>query len=294
MDGAKTLAPDRRIPKGLPHAGEWTDAPNPKKFTLQGLDADDAIRQVGDAYGWEDADDEGGDGTQEFLDSVREQHLAQITARTWQGSTQQPSDVADSLFNGDHVSGSDYAAMLWVQYQSPDDYGDINASLRTPAKEPLVSLFNGQVEQSSSQIKKDAVEAFAEGGWTTTRPMTLYRALTSDKDHNWSKILTPGTTFEDDGMVSTTAHPVFAQGWLGGYGNKRRPASAAQDVVMKIKVPEGTRILGGDPQFIETMLKPGSKFKVVSAEQQSQNGVSPLDHDPVTGSYTLVTVELQQ
>jgi hypothetical protein len=66
---------------------------------------------------------------------------------------------------------------------------------------------------------------------------------------------------------------------------------------MEIHVPVGTRIVGGNPEFIETMLKPGSKFKIISSERRrADHAEQPLGSDGVEDKpfyYTHVIAELQ-
>lgn len=304
-----------RIPKGLPHAGEWTDRPNPATFALNGMNADPdtALDLVGDTFSWDKMDKQL--ARKADLPSVRTQHLAQIRAKSWASQHEAPQDIADvasgmaaqySAIYGDNYTpprapqGDDYAALFWAQYQNPQDYQQINHALRTPGAQDNAWV-NGQIPQTEDQVRSDVDRAFAEGGWTTTEPTTLYRALkTESGGPNWAQTLKPGVTFTDTGMVSTTAHSKAAQGWL--YNNADGSALRERtddDVVMKIITPTGTRVLGGDPQFIETMLKPGSRFKVLSAEKKAMHGaVNPLGGgtisvaDQAKAAYTEVTVEL--
>ena len=63
-------------------------------------------------------------------------------------------------------------------------------------------------------------------------------------------------------MTSTAYTADDAVNFLGQwYGGNPRPG---QDLIMEIHVPKGTPILGGGLQGAELMLKPGTKFRVIS------------------------------
>lgn len=212
------------------------------------------------AYDWASRDTKGSDKTPAAVVSIHQQGLAQIKAKYWSSSLTPDSSEDES-----------YAAGLWEQYQNPQLYGLINKTLRTKKTEP------GDPDYKT--VKKITDTMFAKASVKTTEPMTVFRALRSG-DIDWWKKLAPGTTFEDDGIISTTAHNRFAAGWLqlDETGNEV-DAGKVNDVVMEIRVPTGTPIVGGDPQFIETMLRPGSKFKIISSEQRRETHVAmPLEN----------------
>lgn len=256
------------------HAASHKEWPvNPKTVNLNGsdYDLDSAVKMVGEVYEWPEMDKEGGgDKT-----SLREEHKAQIVAKSWASST--GSDSSDDR---------QFAASLWQQYQNPDLYGKINNLLRGGKPGPN--------DPSKADVEKYANVMFEQGGYTTMKDMTVYRALKSGDGHpDWSKSLQPGVSFTDNGIVSTTAQQHFAEGWLMNNATGEDTArNQPSDVVVELKVPIGSRIVGGDPQFIETMLPPGTQFKVTSTEQKTSKAVNPLDHTKAKITYTHVVAEV--
>jgi hypothetical protein len=245
---------------------------------------------VESVYDWKNRDALGSDGGATAKTSIRQQGIAQILAKSWYES------MPDSAPTDEKA-----AAGMWEQYQNPNLYGTINSILRTKKSEA------GDPDYST--VKRIVDEMFRDSGETTTKDMEVVRALRSGtpsasiatRDHatDWSKKFKVGDVFEDDGIVSTTAHNRFAQGWLslgpsGEALNEQKP----NDVVMTIKIPKGSRIVGGDPQFIETMLPPGSRFKIVSVKhgvtaKKAANPVgSYLDPSVPPFKYTEVIAEL--
>jgi hypothetical protein len=232
--------------------------PNPKTVSLndQPMSMDAAVKLVGSVYSWGEMDEAGGgDAT-----SVDQQHRAQIAAKVW----------------AETVSWED-APVFWMQYQGIKEYPKIQKNLRN-------------TKARSDMVKVDAM--FNEGGWTTEKPMTVYHAIKSQKD-DWSARLKVGSVFTDKGMISTTANEKFAYGWLLGdaEGNDVREPSA-KDVVIEIRLPVGTRVVGGDPGFIETMLHPDTHLKVISAQTESSGAVDPIDHAERDVTYTHVVAEV--
>lgn len=301
--------------------GRWTAKPNLPVFVLGGDDLggvkkyapDDAIKAVGKAYQWPTRDKKIGDAS--AADSIREQDLAQITARTWSAKNAPRYDAG-------HAKESDAAERFWEDYQEPGKYGQINEELREPGDQGVYTQWQPKMDRNDEFMAamgmyqpppapkgsmlgeakvRDLMEhAFADGGYTTEKPMTVYRALKSENGLNWAQTLKPGTVFTDNGMVSTTAHRKASLGWLHleHDGTAGRQVNS-NDVVMEVHVPQGTRVLGGDPQFIETMLHPDSKFKVVSSEvKEATDAVNPLGDEKIRKTkkpalYTHVVVELQ-
>lgn len=183
---------------------------------------------------------------------------------------------------------------LWRGYQRPDAYGTVNAILRGEKARGLLKdadLSKPDRPVDTDQLKAAAKRMFQEGGTTIRQPMTVYRALRTATPtgvgekaatHDWATILTPGSTFQEDGIVSTTSFRRLAQGWLGIGGNANGVAEEPdtidpEDVVMEIHVPAGSRIVGGQRQFIETMLPPGTTFKIRSSQKlRTPNAASPF------------------
>ena len=208
--------------------------------------------EVADSYGWAARDAHGSDETPVMMQSIHQQGEAQIKARTW---------YSDESRDATQVTDAEkYAKGLWNQYQNPGLYGAINNVLRT-----------GKTDSQGVSLKRLApiVKAvFDNAGMKTTAPMVAYRAIRSSDKVDWSKVFKPGTTFTDKGIVSATAHNRFAEGWLAlSSDGSESDAQKPNDVVMEIRVPKGQVIVGGDPQFIETMLPPGTKMKIISSEQ---------------------------
>ena len=231
--------------------------------------------------------------------SIQTQRRAQVRAENWY----------NRIGNDWNASDKDVeAANFWMDYQVPDEYGQINGVLRgrsdTQALQDKIrreQLYGydpeaGRSSPSRAELKATANTMFKEAGTKTTEPIALYRALRS-QDMNWSQQLTPGSTFKDRGMVSTTANPDFAQGWLmlDGTASGETHLPKPNDVVMEIRVPPGKTVVGGTTQFIETMLPPDSTFKIVSSEIRTAKARSPLDtHQlPTEFPYTHVIAELQ-
>lgn len=250
--------------------------PNVERVALNGrtMTLSEARAMVGEAYSFEDRDREGGDGSETFEQSVDAQDKAQIVGKVWYNMT-----------GGDASYDDQIAASLWQEYQSPDYYRSINEALRTGES-------NDDFAVSPGQMRLTVENMFEKGGYTIDKPMTVYRAMKSD-DIDWAEKFKPGTYFTDAGIVSTTAHPRFAEGWLVGKADgisKRK--TKPSDVVIEIRLPSGQRIVGGDPQFIETMLPPGTRLKVISAAQQRAKAVSPLTHKKNSFPYTHVIAEV--
>lgn len=217
-------------------------------------------KEASEEYGWPALDKDGGLGTPANVADMHTEHQSQINATYWHDSVTPQSSDEDQ-----------YAASLWEQYQNPSMYEPINQTLRTgkavpggPTKEVLMQHVN---------------HMFEKAGTTLDRPVTVYRAV-HGKDHDWPAILKPGSTFTDEGFMSTTAHPRFAQGWLaldakGNETDKHRP----NDVVLEIRLPKGERVVGGSEQFIEMMLHPGTTLKIISSEKRRADKA----RNPLTG-----------
>lgn len=177
----------------------------------------------------------------------------------------------------------DAAGAFWNQYQMPAAFHGINDTLRGP---------DGP---EKDKMLGDAKQMFDEQGYTTTRPTTVYRGTQSG---TWDRrLLTPGAIFSDGGMTSTSAEPNFAAGWIAvqTQGNQVGVVPVdPTDILMEIQMPSGTRVVGGTPDFIETMLAPNAKLQVVSVERRTyDSAVVPLDGStPSPFRYTHVTTKL--
>lgn len=273
-----------------------------------------SYRAVAQDYGWDEMDEEGGDGTPVTTDSIHTGHQAQITAKFWS------ANVTD-----DSPDDEQYASSLWEQYQSPQLYGAINGTLRDDEAQEV----DGNMGPDPDDMRRYVDLMFEKGGTVLDHDIVLYRALHSsgqrgvlqanlaeveahpehpdylrrkaaleqalDANKDWAEFLKPGTEFTDKGIMSTTPHPRYARGWLGlnAHGDEV-DAQKPDDVVIEIHVPKGTTILGGDPQFVEVMLGRGTTLKINSSEKrQAEDAVNPLQErgeEPFT--YTHVVAEV--
>lgn len=233
--------------------------------------------QAAKEYDWAEMDAQGGDPKDAA--SLHMEHEAQITSEFWHDTLPNDAPAVDQ-----------YAKSLWEAYQNPQSYASINTMLRTGKKTPDSNTTVGN-------LRRYVAKMFEDAGTTTKEPMTLYRAIRSSDQpgHNWAEIFKPGTVFTDKGIMSCTAHRRFAQGWLNNdpVGNEEDNAKP-NDVVLEIRTPAGQRIVGGSKQFIETMLPPGTKLRIISNEQRTAkepyNPLGALAEDPFT--YTHVVAEV--
>lgn len=199
-------------------------------------------------------------------------------------------------------------AEAWHGYQVPSIYKGINDALRgvsvakgMPKPSPGWDEDYDGPDTSKEQYIKGRREAevigkmFDEDPPSTTldKPTKFFRGFRANGGIDWSQKLTVGSTFQDKGMSSTTADLEYAQGWLSlGADDGSIDNVDTKAVVMEIRAPAGTKIVGGSDQFIETMFPPGSKFKIISSKVKKANGMNPLDESPVTSNYTHVVAEL--
>lgn len=234
--------------------------------------------------------------------SINTQEFAQQRASSWYNRTTGLGDEWGGLtfdsMRYDYGKEDDplwAAAALWSEYQMPEHYGKISASLRegTP-----VDGFESDTVREMANVLFNSPAAYA-----VPQDIVLYRALKGKRsgmpqDTDWTKVLTVGAVFEDKGIVSTTALPESSEGWLylehDGYLGRE---VQLDDVIMEIRVPAGTKVVGGNTFFIETMLAPGTKFRVLSSEVRRTKPEDPLSSTWPRGEmppapYTHVVVEL--
>lgn len=308
--GMLDLAFDPHQPRD-PHTGEWTDThvlhPSQASLLKQfGTPTRAATPNVETEpeHGFIPDDDNGmpgvGPGEQ---DSVKQQEMAQRHAERWQ-------EDAFTRMGGEEVAGNEDseggAAVAWCTYQMPMYYSQMNNVLRSGKGKADIAFGNDDVLFTADYTLTQSLvkQFFQKGGTTTTKPMTVYRALrTTGKPNakgriNWAETLKPGTTFEEKGISSSTAFKRLAQGWLGlsGSASAREDTKTLpiDDVVLEVHVPVGSRIVGGTSGFIETMLPPGTKYKITGWKRvRTPNAVNPLTSmplgEPIT--YTHVTAE---
>lgn len=260
---------------------------NPTTVNLGGeqVPLDKAVKMVSDAYGWKERDREGILNIPGAKASVKEQDKAQIIARAWYSSNSVNPEE-------DKPKGA------WQEYQNPELYSHIQYMLRTGQRD---TEYDGI---DPKDMRKYVDEMFQRGGYTTTKPMTVFRALKSKRASSfepgddtsgvdWAEKLKPGTEFTDKGIVSTTAHMRFSQGWLmnDAQGRENREPQK-NDVVLEIRLPKGQRVVGGDPQFIETMLPPNTRLRVKESYPLRASAVDPLTHTYSSFDYTHVIAEV--
>lgn len=253
-------------------------------------------------HGWKKAAPGDDDGEEARISDASK--LKQVAPTRWESATdtQDKAQKKATLWYSRAMRNEDMknypSAQFWEKYQEPGEYEKINEWLRNPK------------DELHARALSVAKAMFSLAGVKTTKPIKLYRGLRSQPNLDWTKQLQVGKVFQDNGMVSTTggidyANPSdtgddglsFAQSWLTmrhdgqAWATKPDPGS----VVMEIHVPPGTTVVGGSDQFIETMLPPGSKFKIISQEQRTASPRNPTDsgsrQPPFT--YTHVIAELQ-
>lgn len=178
------------------------------------------------------------------------------------------------------------APKAWGAYQC-QMYTQINHYLRTGEDSTLHDGLG-----KASVLAKDMDKAFDEMGYTTKTPITLYRVEAGEHVVKASDFKV-GQTYTDKGVISTGSDPDQVAGFLDApmvAGNIQVKSEHA--FLLQIRVPTGTRVLGGYDGGIETMLRPGTKFKVVAVDQPT--AIGSMAH---AGSHThhlpMITVEVQ-
>lgn len=143
--------------------------------------------------------------------SISQQGESQRHAeRAWQSATggyNFEDDIDDTL----NLDPSDPAAG-WAYYQS-QAYGPINKFLRTGEDTDMGRATGGDLRTNASVIAASTIKAFDTMGYTTTKPMTLFRVESgahTDKVENFHV----GDTFVEKGVVSAAANPDEVAGFL--------------------------------------------------------------------------------
>lgn len=231
----------------------------------------------------------------EFGDFKSQQAIAQRVA----DKAYRHNEVADgqSLYDNPDVlvEMKPCPERSWGVYQMDGGYQAINDELRDQAPQMQGTLMAAQLNTTRKQLADDMVKAFDAMGYTTQKPGVLYRTV--DGDHFPLADMKPGTIYQDTGVISTSADRMEIAGLLD-------PPVAAfgQDVdmrrhdpiLLKINVPAGTRVLGGSPGGIETMMKPGTKFRVVEVKsRQAIGGNGVKGYVGYIGKHTLPMVTLE-
>jgi hypothetical protein len=224
--------------------------------------------------------------------SIAAQRKAQEKATNWYSKNNPywESMDDDQVWKDFFAPIDKQAKSFWAAYQEPTQYALQNKILR------------GMEDDAGPRkmLMKTVNKMFTAGGMKAPTDLSLYRAIraTDPKAQDFIDSLTPGATYKERGMVSTTAMLNDAQGWLksnptDGYQPDRR--ISPMDTVLEIQVPKGTQILGGSTQFIETMLHPDTKYKVISVERRHADPTNPTSGDDPEPEfeYNHVTVEAQ-
>lgn len=146
----------------------------------------------------------------------------------------------------------------WAAYQMEGGYQTINGYLRNGEHIP----WNNITDESPEQLANDMLKAFDKMGYDTQKPGTLYRVNVGGHAVPYES-LKPGAVFTDKGVISTTAQTSDAAGF---YEQEELAGHVEQPYLEEIHVPAGTRVLGGARGSIETMLRPGTRFKVIGTQ----------------------------
>lgn len=206
--------------------------------------------------------------------------IAKLTAAFQLASQEKATRWFDSV-SPDHLEWTDAsddvsrrALSFWDAYQEPAQYGQMNQILRGPSNTTRKELISNVVN-----------DLFAKIGTKTPKDARFYRALrgdTPDAD-KFLDSLKPGSVYTERGMISTSANLNMTQGWLKVDNDNNYNATRdidPQDTVIEIRPPAGTVVVGGHTGFIETMMHPDTKFKVISSDIVSTaKAKSPIDPD---------------
>lgn len=161
-------------------------------------------------------------------------------------------DQAFSLPAGD-------PARAWAAYQC-QDYGAINTYLRT-GKDVDIDLFP---DTMASDLAKDMDKAFKTMGVNTTAPDTKMFRVQGPAGGLDPAMLNVGDIVAEKGITSTGSNLDD----IGTFLDDQIDHDPVENgFLMEIHIPKGTRVLGGGGGGIETMLPPGTKFKVMKVDQ---------------------------
>ena len=168
--------------------------------------------------------------------------------------------TAESWFQSGRVNK---LKTIWHDYQQPK-YAQINGALRTPGS------------REGAAIRKQIDEVWNLAGTEASEDVYLYRGLLGRPHnkwddsfrHDWASELADGAEFVEDGVMSTTASLPAARGWLSDYFQ----SDAAKDgsVIMRVRVPKGTRVVGGHDNTFETMIRPGTRIRVTGRHTETE------------------------
>lgn len=159
----------------------------------------------------------------------------------------QAQEYADSKSNF-----STRASKAWHSYQfSP--YRDINKTLR------------GEDSKERRAMIKTWDQVFDRHGMDTTDDFLFYRGIKGGVEG-----LEIGKEFVEKAVMSTTASEVAARGWLTDFIDA--DSASPESAIVELRVPKGTRVVGGHVGTFETMLRPGTKIRVLAIEQRPSPG----------------------
>jgi ADP-ribosyltransferase exoenzyme len=124
----------------------------------------------------------------------------------------------------------------------------------------------GQVDDSKALAAgKQFAAAYERNAVPLNKNLTTYRGVSGGAFAN----LKAGDIFVDKGIVSTSADKSWAQQFTKG-----KTVSAAErakgGILIEVRIPKGTKVVSGrsDSKEQEMVLRPGSKFRVVSRSEK--------------------------
>lgn len=198
---------------------------------------------------------------------------SQEDAESWYDD-QGGNNLDKGLWRSSGSGLEDRALSFWDAYQNPDDYGPINKILRGPDGPD-----RKKVMQGIDRMWQDAGE--------TVKPnVHLFRAIRGDdpSSDKFLEAMQPGAVYQEKGMISASGELDSVQGWLKlvpkvGDFRTNRPIHP-DDTVIEIKPLPTTKVVGGATQFIEVMMHPDTKFRVVSVDRR----IAKAPQDPLGDS----------
>lgn len=173
----------------------------------------------------------------------------------------------------------------WGMYQV-SYYSQINNYLRTGDAVGSPGGWTGFADPKTEA--ESLIKAFDTMGVTTDKPYVFYRGLSNQGAHDWGKEIVVGQTYVDHGASSTCADPDDVAGFLTDWNQATDPKD---NVILEIHVPTGTRVLGGSTVGSETILKPGTKFRVLRKSWITAGGDRLKNYAP-EAAYVKYVVEV--
>lgn len=178
-------------------------------------------------------------------------------------------------------------ARSWALYQVDGPYQAINGYLRTGQhvyrSQSTGMTFNG------AELAEGMNKAFKKYGVTTDKPMTTFRGIGPSKHIDYGKFKA-GDVFTEKGIMSTAVNRDDVMGFLDG--DDLADVGSDKSVV-ELHLPSGQRILGAYTGGIETMLPPGTKFKVLSnTKKQLTTDTVNENNEHITGNVNYIVAEV--